>query len=119
MNRIFHLSTCDTCRRILKETGTQDFEVIDLKQQHIDAKTLDYLASKTGSYETLFNKRAQKFKLDGKNKLSYTEQEWKAMILSDYTFLKRPIYIIDDEIFAGNSSTIIEAIKSKLDEYAG
>lgn len=119
MNRIYQLSTCDTCRRILKETGTSGFEVIDIKQQHIDSKSLDAIAKKTGSYESLFNKRAQKFKLIGKSKLNYTEAEWRALILSDYTFLKRPIYIIDNEVFAGNTTATVEAIKNKLNEHAG
>jgi arsenate reductase len=42
------------------------------------------------------------------------EDDFKKMILEDYTFLKRPVFIIDDEIFVGNSKKVIEAVQNKL-----
>ena len=32
MRKIYHLSTCNTCQRILSETGTNGFELIDVKE---------------------------------------------------------------------------------------
>jgi arsenate reductase len=36
------------------------------------------------------------------------------LILDEYTFLKRPVIIIDQEIFIGNSKKSVEALKEKL-----
>ncbi|MEC8602809.1 MAG: arsenate reductase, partial [Bacteroidota bacterium] len=35
-------------------------------------------------------------------------------ILEEDTFLKRPVFIIDDEIFIGNSKSVIDSLKQKL-----
>ena len=47
MKRIYYLSSCDTCRRMMKEFNALDeFELIDIKSTHIDAETLDFLKEK-------------------------------------------------------------------------
>ena len=100
----------------MKETGTEGFELQDIKAEHIDASILDRLAEHEGSYEALFNKRAQKFKANGLNTKAYTEDEWRELILSEYTFLKRPVYIIEEDVFVGNSKKTVEAIQARLSE---
>jgi len=39
------------------------------------------------------------------------ELDYKKYILDEYTFLKRPVILINDEIFIGNSKKIIEQAK--------
>jgi arsenate reductase len=34
--------------------------------------------------------------------------------LDEYTFLKRPVFIVDNEIFIGNSKSVVAALKLKL-----
>jgi len=75
-----------------------DFQLIDVKKEVIDAKTLDFLYSKTKSYEKLFNKRAQKFKLNKIKESIKTDLDYRNLILSEYTFLKRPIMINENEV---------------------
>ncbi|MEX2597266.1 MAG: ArsC/Spx/MgsR family protein [Salibacteraceae bacterium] len=116
MKKLIYLSSCDTCRRIMKETGTEGFELYDLKDNPIDEETVDNLHEKTGSFETLFNKRAQKFRTEGLNQQPLSEAQYRNLILKKYTFLKRPIYIIDDEVFLGNSKKNVAHIKTKLSE---
>ena len=48
-----------------------------------------------------------------KNEL-ITEKEYCQFILDEYTFLKRPVFIIDKQIFIGNSKKEIERLKAKL-----
>jgi len=68
----------------------------------------------SGSYEVLFNKRAKLYKkMDLKNQL-LSEADYRQFILDEYTFLKRPVFIIDDEIFIGNSKKVIEELKAKI-----
>lgn len=114
MKKIFHLSTCNTCQRILGELDTNGIEIQNVKEQHITAKELDEAKSVVGSYEGLLNKRAVKYRaLDLKNK-DLSDDEYRQYILDEYTLLKRPLAMIDGEVFAGNSKKIIEALKNKI-----
>jgi len=114
MRRIYYLSTCDTCRRIMKETGTEGFELFDIKKENISASDLDLAKESIGSYENLFNKRAQKLKKNGIDLTTKSENEMRTLILGEYSFLKRPVYFIDHEVFAGNSTATVSAIKEQL-----
>lgn len=88
----------------------------DLKKEGISAEELDFLQENVGSYEELLNKRAR---LLGDHKLSSgaeREQEIRSLILSHYSFLKRPILVWKNDIFVGNSSKIVEAAKLALEK---
>jgi len=114
MKKVYFLQTCDTCKRILKEVGVEDFEKQEIKTNPITATQLEALYSHTNSYEALFNKRARLYKeRDLKNK-NITEAAYRELILEEYTFLKRPVFIINDEAFVGNSKKVIAAVKEKL-----
>ncbi|MDO4228827.1 MAG: ArsC/Spx/MgsR family protein [Capnocytophaga sp.] len=111
MSKIYYLSTCDTCKRILKELNPpKDFELQDIKKNPIDKQELDFLKNQIGSYEKLFNKRSQLYKERNLKDQNLTETDYKNLILEHYTFLIRPIIVINDTVFAGNSpKTITEA----------
>ncbi len=112
MKKIYYLSTCDTCKRILNQLSPLDgFELIDIKFQNIDEETLSYVAQKTGSYEALFSKRALKYKGLGLDKIQLSEAEYKNWLLKEYTFLKRPFILVDDKVFVGNAAKTVEAAK--------
>ena len=70
--------------------------------------------SLSNSYEALFNKRAKKYKEMGLKNELIIEKEYRQFILDEYTFLKRPVFIIDQQIFIGNSKKEIERLKTKL-----
>ena len=70
--------------------------------------------SLTNSYETLFNKRARLYKSKGLKDNNLTEEDFKTLLLKEYTFLKRPVFIVDDKIFVGNSKKTITALKEIL-----
>ncbi len=100
----------------MSETGTDGFEVIDVKEKIISESDLDFAKSQIGSYEDMFNKRAIKYRQDGWKEKDLSDDQFKELILTEYTFLKRPIYFIDEEVYAGNAKKTVEAIKSKLSE---
>ncbi len=114
MKRIYYLSSCSTNARILKEVNpSADVEMIDIKENNIDAETLDGLAKKAGSYEALFSKRAMKYKSLGLNTMKLTEADYRKYMLEEYTFLKRPFMINGEEIFIGNAQKEVDkAVKS-------
>lgn len=114
MKKIYFLQTCDTCRRILKEVNTDSFELQEIKANPVNIVQLDEMHQLSGSYETLFNKRAKLYtSLNLKNK-TLTEADYKQFLLDEYTFLKRPVFIVADEIFIGNSKKVIEELKDKI-----
>ncbi len=117
MKKIYHLSTCDTCKRIINELNLpENFQFQDVKTEAITEKQIEEMRSLTDSYESLFSKRARLYKeLDLKNK-SLTEDDYKNYILEHYTFLKRPVIIFNDTIFIGNSKKVVEAAKSHINE---
>ncbi len=114
-NKIYHLSSCNTCQRIIKELGAEQFELIDIKSNHINEADLDQLKEEHGSYEALFNKRAMKYRAQGLNNMELNEAQWKEHILGEYTFLKRPVVIINGKSFLGNSKKTVAAAKNALD----
>lgn len=118
MRKIHHLSTCDTCQRIIKELGLKEhgFEFQDIKTANIAASELDAAKEKVGSYEALFSKRAMKFRSMGLNEINLSEADYRKYILEEYTFLKRPFIWIDDQLFVGNAKKTVEAAKAALEK---
>ena len=117
MKAIFYLKTCSTCIRILKELNVpSDYKLQDIKGTPLTTEQLELMRDLSGSYEALFSKRAQLYKAyDLKNK-TLTENDYKHYILEHYTFLKRPVIIVDDQIFIGNSKKTVELAKQKIHE---
>ncbi len=115
MKKIYYLSTCSTCQRIMKEVGVgEDFIQQDIRSEKITDVQLIEMKEMAGSYEALFSRVAMKYKSLGLKDKNLQEEDYKNYILEEYTFLKRPVFIIDDEIFIGNSKKNVEAVKAKL-----
>lgn len=116
MNKIFHLSTCSTCKRILEELELQDDVALqDIKKVHITAEELDRAHQLLGgSYEDLLNKRSRVYQAEKLKDQNLTEDEIRGWILKEYSMLKRPLAIIDDEVFAGNAKKTVEALTEKI-----
>ena len=113
MKKIYHLASCSTNQRILKELNLEGVELQNIKEQNIDEKTLDFLKEKVGSYEALFSKKAMKYRSMGLNEMNLSEADYKKYMLQEYTFLKRPFMINGDEVFIGNAKNSVEqAVKS-------
>ncbi len=115
MKKIYFLSTCSTCNRIIKELGLDDsFEFQDIKTNKITSEQLEQMAKMNGSYESLFSRRAMKYKSMGLKEKTLSETDYKNLILEEYTFLQRPVIIINDKIFVGNAKKTIQAVANQL-----
>jgi arsenate reductase len=116
MKKIYYLSTCSTCARIIKELDLEKkkFEFQDIKNEKITASQLAEMKKMAGSYEALFSRIALKYRGLGLDKMTLKEEDYKKYILDEYTFLKRPVFIIKDKIFVGNSKNNIAAVKAEL-----
>lgn len=114
MKKAYYLKTCDTCKRILKEVNTDGFELQEIKTNPISDNQLQEMYALTNSYEELFNKRARLYKSEGLKDKKLTENDFKTLLLKEYTFLKRPVFIVGNKIFVGNSKKTIAALQEVL-----
>ena len=115
MKKLYYLKTCITCIRILKELDLpSDFVLQNIKTEEITVKQLDEMKRLAGSYEALFSKRSKLYKeMDLKNQ-HLEERDYKHYILDHYTFLSRPVIIVDENIFIGNSKQVVEQAKQHI-----
>ena len=115
MNKIYHLSTCNTCQRILKELQpSDDVQLQDIKTDPITTEQIEEMAKLAGNYEALFSKRARLYREKGLHEKQLSESDFKNLILEHYTFFSRPVVLINDQIFVGNSKKTVEAAKQAL-----
>lgn len=117
MNKIYYLASCDTCRKIIKSLPKDnDLVFHDIKQNPITEAELEEMHKLAGSYEALFSKKAQLYKsMDLKNK-SLTEDDYKKYILEHYTFISRPVFIIDEKIYIGNTQPVTLQVMKALEK---
>lgn len=111
MKKVFHLNTCDTCRKILAQFDLSDWEKREIRKEPVTEQELDEMYKLTKSYEALFSKKSTQIKLRGIDVKALKEDDFKELILDHYTFLKRPVFITDKEIFIGNDKKNVEALK--------
>jgi len=112
--KVYYLGTCSTCQRIMKELPLDDFELQDIKVDVITADQLDQMRELAGSYEALFSRKAMKYRSLGLNEQTLDETDYRRWILEEYTFLKRPVFLINGKIFIGNSKKVTEAVAQEL-----
>lgn len=115
MRKIYYLASCDTCRKIIKSLPSNaNLEFHDIRQNPITVEELEFMYQLSGSYEALFSRKAQLYKEKGLKNVTLTEEDFKKYILEHYTFLSRPVVILENEIFIGNSQPNILKLQKAL-----
>lgn len=115
MIKVYHLSTCKTCQRILKELELPEEAVLqDIKTEAITEAQLEEMYQLAGSYENLFTRRSRKYRACNLHEKELGEDDYRKYILEEYTFLKRPVVLIDDAIFIGNAKKQVQGAQEKL-----
>ena len=114
MRKVYYLSTCDTFKRIMSGLDLDGFTQQDIKTEPITQEQIEEMHELAGSYESLFSKVARKYRALGLNNKNLSEEEMKNYILDEYTFLKRPVFIIDDQIFIGNGKKTVAAVEEAI-----
>ena len=117
MKKIYYLSTCSTCAAIIQQTGIDKKGLImqDIKTEKITPAQIDEMKKIAGSYESLFSRRAIKYKEWNLKEKQLTEKEYRKYILEEYTFLKRPVVILNKRIFIGSEKKTVAALKEALE----
>ncbi len=116
MKKIYYLSSCSTCARIITELGLKEKKFLfqDIKTEKITAAQLSEMKKMAGSYEALFSRVALKYRALDLDKKKLTEDDYKNYILEEYTFLKRPVIIVGNKIFVGNAKSNIALVKAEI-----
>ena len=108
MKKVFYLKTCGTCLKILNQFDLTDWEMREIKSQGITEGELAEMYAKTNSYEALFSRRSTQIKAQNIDVKALTEEDFKKLLLNHYSFLKRPVFLTDKEIFVGNDKKNVE-----------
>ncbi len=115
MQKVYYLSTCDTCKRVMEEIEIpSSFIKQDIKVQGITAEELEELFNFTDSYEELFSRRAKLYQERNLKNEKLLEEDYRNLILEHYTFLKRPVIVNNDKIFIGSSPKTVAAAKKSI-----
>lgn len=118
MNFILYLSSCSTCKKIIKAMELpEELRLIDIKKEPLSKNQLDFLYQNTGSYLALINKRALLFKQRQIDTQQLTEDFAKNLLMDHYSFLKRPVLVYRNKVFIGNTKAVVAEAKKWIDEH--
>ena len=111
MGTVFYLKNCSTCKRIMSQFDLSNWKLREMKSEPISEKELEEMYAFTKSYETLFSRRSTQIKAENIDVKSLKEADFKRLILQHYSFLKRPVFLTDNEIFVGNEKKTLENLE--------
>ena len=117
MNKLYYLSTCSTCKKIIKRWSLNNsIKLIDVKTNPISKSDLMELYDISNSFESLFNKRAQLLRIRKIECNELNKEDFFNLILEHYSFLKRPILLYNNKVFIVSESNIksVEIELSKI-----
>ena len=115
-NAFLYLSTCSTCVRIIKSLGIEDAPFLqNVKEAMVTPEQLRFLYNHTNNYEQLINKRGRVYAQLKREGAVFSEAVYKALLEKEYSCLKRPILIWNNNVFLGNSKATVAAMKTALD----
>ena len=106
MIKVYCYSRCTTCKKAIKwlEDNKIQHEVIDIKENHPDEKTLRDLHAKSGlPLKKFFNTSGQLYReMELSKKLpEMSEDEMFKLLASDGMLVKRPLLITDKGVVPG------------------
>jgi len=104
--KVFCYSKCTTCKKALKwlDENKIKYELIDIKEDHPDEKTLKLLHKKSGlPLRRFFNTSGLIYReMELSKKLpQMSEEEMFKLLASDGMIVKRPLLVADDNVLVG------------------
>lgn len=110
MKKVFYLGNCTTCKRIMEKYNLEGWVKRELKKEPISQEELSKLYALSGSYQALFSKKSTQIKQRNIDVSSLSEEDFKSLILDHYSFLKRPVFVTENQIFIGSDKNTIEQL---------
>lgn len=90
-----------------------DWRVRDIETEPLGPAELAELAALAGGYEPLFSRRARLYRARGLHERTLGEDEYRALMLEHYTFLRRPVMRVGEGVWAGSSkSTLAQVVRA-------
>ena len=104
--KVYCYSKCTTCKKALKwlDENKIKYELIDIKEDHPDEKTLKLLHKKSGlPLRRFFNTSGLIYReMELSKKLpKMSEDEMFKLLASDGMIVKRPLLVADDKVLVG------------------
>ena len=94
-------STCQKAKRYLERHDIKDFQIRDIKENPLSRDEITKLSKMLGGEENLFSRRAVKYREMKLGERELDAAEMIDLMAGEYTFLKRPILVIEDKAIAG------------------
>jgi len=91
--KIYHLKTCDTCRKAIKalEAAGHELTLIDVRADGVPADTLSIFVQDLG-FETVLNTRSTTWRgLRDQDKADINAEKAVALMIANPTLIKRPV----------------------------
>ena len=115
MTKVYCYSKCSTCKKALKwlDDNKIGYQLIDIKEDHPDEKTLRQLHKKSGlPLRRFFNTSGQLYReMELSKKLpDMSEDEMYKMLASDGMLVKRPLLVADNAVLTGFKETDWKAV---------
>ena len=107
---VYLLPNCKTCQRVhadLEAARPGAWRVRDIKAEPLTEGEVDELARLAGGYEPLFSRRAVLYRQRGLKEQTLGEDDYRRLMLEHYTFLKRPVMRVGDELFVGSAGKTV------------
>lgn len=108
-----HCSTCKKAKEFIEKKGFEISEFHDIKANRLSRKEVEKLAELAGGAENLFSRWAIKYREMGLNEREVSSAEMLDLMASEYTFIKRPVLVVDNKATAGFSEKIYNEILQK------
>jgi arsenate reductase (glutaredoxin) len=106
MNKFYWLPNCSTCvkaKKFLDANNIEINELRDIKADKLSRAEVENLVELIGGADKLFSRRAIKYRELGLNKREVSTKEMLDLMTDEYTFIKRPVLVIDGKAIAGFS----------------
>ncbi len=100
----YWLSNCSTCQKaknFIERHGIKDYDLRDIKENPLSREEVEKLAKMLGGADALFSKRAIKYREMKLSERTLSNEEMLDLMTEEYTFLKRPVLVINNKAEAG------------------
>lgn len=103
-----HCSTCKKAHQFLENRGVKIARFHNLKEESLSQREVEELAEMLGGTGNLFSKRAIKYREMNLNERELSADEMLDLMSGEYTFIKRPVLVINGKAVAGFSEKVYE-----------
>ena len=104
-----HCTTCQKALDYLESNGVEVGKFHDLKTDRLPEAKVRKLARMVGDAESLFSKRAMKYRSMKLNERDLSEDEMIELMTEEYTFIRRPVIVTNGRAISGFSVKRLEA----------